>query len=373
MAIGRIKGDDPLNEDQKLDLIKHLNTKSHIEKTGLYGNYGFWTKIKDFKYKFYYMPNKMLACKPIPFERGKDDKKHFEGNYLVVQMTGKYFHDMLEIVPQIITLKKEKEDFKILLIGNQKIDPETKMFYGLNPEDNTGHQPISYWRDILKYLNIEFECFESKPGTSFSTSSNYLFYYTDLGSKKTTGLGPGLKKHYPTIFPELLRDDCHLIYPLLYFTTLIHADSYDILSEYLNPLFRKVIPGKKIFITRDSVKFEDRSIENSRELTNYMASKGFQILGQENLPWTEQIKEVTSAQYIVSLVGSGFINAMFCGPETTMISIHTDKSQEFLVYGNQVGRTDSDFKTVYCDSDGLDIINYFENSKSPTTRKVIDG
>lgn len=372
MSVGNLKSDYVTNVKEKEDLINSLKKEEHIEKVGLYGNYGFWTKIKDYKYTFYYMPNKMLACKPIPKERGKAEN-HFEGNYLIVQVTGKYFHDMLEILPQIITLKENKEDFKILLIANQKINPNTKMFEGMDPNDITGHQPISYWRDILKYLNIEFECLISKPGYSFSTSSNYLFYYTDLGSKSKTGLNPNVRKHFPNIDPKLILDECYIIYPLLHFTTLSHADSYDILSKHLKPLFREPVPGKKIFVTRDSTVFEDRSIENSKQLTEYMASKGFKIFGAENMPWTEQIKEITSAEYIVSLVGSGFINAMFCGPKTTMISIHTDKSQDFLTYANQAGRTDSDFKTVYRDADGIDIIDYFENSKSYTTRKVIDG
>lgn len=372
MALGNIKGDYVYKPEEKEDLIKELEAKEHIEKVGLYGNYGFWTKIKEYKYQFYYMPNKMLACKPIPYERGTEEQ-HFEGNYLIVQITGKYFHDTLELLPQIITLKEAGEKFKVLLIANQKIDPQTNMFFGLDPEDISGHQPISFWRDMLTYLEIDFDCFISRPGAKFSVSSNYLFYYTDLGSKFGTGLGPSIKKHFPNICPELFIDCCHLIYPLTVFTTLAHADSYDILSNYLNKLFRPVIPGKKVFVTRDTIKFEDRSIENSKELTEYMRSKGFTIVGQENMPWTEQIKEITSAEYIVSLVGSGFINAMFCGVDTTMLSVHTDKSQDFLVYANQAGRTDSDFKTIYCDPDGKDIINYFENSKSPTTRKVIDG
>ena len=161
--------------------------------------------------------------------------------------------------------------------------------------------------------------------------------------------------------------------PLFYFTTWIHADAYDMLNDFIKPLISDVVPGKRIFITRDTAKFADRSIENSKELTDYMREQGFDIFSQEDYLWPEQIKIITSAESIVSLVGSGFINAMFCGPGTTMISIHTDKSQDFVTYANQAGRTDSDFKTVYCDPDGLDIIEYLKNSKSKITRKVMDG
>jgi hypothetical protein len=56
-----------------------------------------------------------------------------------------------------------------------------------------------------------------------------------------------------------------------------------------------------------------------------------------------------------------------------MISLHTEKSQDFMTYSNQAARWDIDFKSVYCDPDGLDIIDYFKTSTSEFTRKVIDN
>lgn len=376
MALGNIKGEYVKDPHLKTRMLEALLTRDYVEKAGSFGNFGFWIKIKETKYKYFLMPNKMVTPRPIPYEFGKLEN-HIDGNSFVVQTTGKYFHDMLEIVPQILTLKKAGEKFKLILLSNQQINPETKMFYGMSKTDEMGYQPISYWLDILKFLKIDFECKTAKIGDAFSTESNYLFYYTDFGIEHGTGLGGPdtnrVRTSLANIIKDLNIDHSYIIFPLMYFTTFIHADSYDILYKSLKGLAGPVIPGKKIFITRDSAKFADRSIKNSKELTDFMRDKGFEIFNQEDYVWQEQIKKITSAEYIVSLVGSGFINAMFCGPDTTIISIHTDKSQDFLTYANQSGRVDIDFKTVYCDPDGLDIIRYLTNSKSKITRKVMDS
>jgi len=154
---------------------------------------------------------------------------------------------------------------------------------------------------------------------------------------------------------------------------LLASDSYEILKRNFKPLIKNTIPGKKIFITRDTKKFMDRSIENSDLLTNYMKNKGFEILYQEHLTMPEQISYVTEAECIVSLVGSSFINVMFCNPDTQLFIIHTDKSQDFGIYFNQSARYDIDAKTIYCDPDGNSIIDYFETSSNKITLRWIHG
>jgi capsular polysaccharide biosynthesis protein len=161
--------------------------------------------------------------------------------------------------------------------------------------------------------------------------------------------------------------------PLLYFTNLIFADSYEILKRNFKPFIKKTISGKKVFITRDSTKFPDRSISNSEHLTNYMKAKGFEIINQEELSFKDQISYITEAECVVSLVGSSFINVMFCNQDSQLFIIHTDKSQDFGLYMNQSARYDIDSKVIYCDPDGLDIIDYFESSISKSVLRWIHG
>ena len=376
MAIGNLKGDYILDPELRNNLIKEIESKDFVEKVGKFGNCGFWIKAKNLKYKTTGMPVRTVTPRLVPYEFGKTEK-HYGENTFFIQTTCKYFHDMLEILPQIISLKQSGENFKIILAAAQPIDPETKNFYGMNRNDDKGYQPIHYWLDILKYFRLDYECIYVKPGEEFSADSSYLFYYTDAGAKFGLGFNSGpahqrTRSSVPYLMKDLIFENAYIIFPLMYFTTWVHADAYDVLKNALRPLISKVIPGRKIFITRDSKTFADRSIENSERLTAYMKSQGFEIFNQEDYIWQEQIKKITSAEVVVSLVGSGFINASFCGPDTTMISIHTDKPQDFLVYANQAGRTDIDFKTIYCDADGIDIINYFKRSRSKITRKVID-
>jgi len=371
VAFNDIKGLYPRDLHEKYDLIKSAKEREYIVDSGEFGNFGFWVKAANLKYKPFPMTNRVNTPRPVPYEFGQEEN-HYSGNVLVIQSVNKYFHDILEILPWILTLKNAGENFTILLCSNQPV-AENKMFIGMDKEDKMGYQPIHYWKEILDYLEVKYECLDLTTMNRFSCENSYMFYYTDCGTVHGMGFDNVREAKVPGLIQDLYFPDSYIIFPLSYFTTFIHADAYDILTKSLKPLISKMIPGKKIFITRDTAVFTDRSIDNSKELTDYMESQGFEIFRQEEYIWPEQIKKITTAEYVVSLVGSGFINAMLCNKQTKMISIHTDKSQDFMTYSNQAARWDIDFKSVYCDPDGLDIIDYFKTSTSEFTRKVIDN
>jgi hypothetical protein len=290
-------------------------------------------------------------------------------------------------MPLILTLKEKHKKFKVILNSPENATDKVFGSFLINPKDSTpigtNGDSLKYWMDFLTTFDIDYECISVK-GTDqkikLSADYGYIFYYSDYGlgvdirdlAHNTTGLRGNIRifngKEESLIFPNTYQ-----LSPLLYFTNLMFSDSYEILKRHFKPFIKKTIPGKKVFITRDSNKFPDRSITNSQNLTEYMKSKGFEIVSQEDMSFKDQISYITEAECVVSLVGSSFINVMFCNKETNLFIIHTDKSQDFGLYLSQAGRYDMDTKVIYCDPDGLDIIDYFESSSSNAVLRWIHG
>jgi hypothetical protein len=389
MSLGELKGISLAYPDEKEKFYESLRSKNFVEEVFDYGNFGFCLKVKNpiYSYSWQYggLFHPVISGFSSDLNNGKTDN-HKEGCIFAIPITRKYFHDVLEVMPLILTLKEKHENFKVVLNSHEKEEDGIFPSFNLNPKDaspqRTG-ESLKYWIDFLTEFNINYECVNVnsiQENYKFSADYGYVFYYSDYGlgidkseyMHNTTGL-KGNVRQFNGINESLIFKHTYEMSPLLYFTNLIFADSYEILKRNFKPFIKKTIPGKKVFITRDSSKFPDRSILNSENLTEYMRNKGFEIVNQEEMSFKDQISYITEAECVVSLVGSSFINVMFCNKESNIFTIHTDKSQDFNLYLAQAARYDIDTKVIYCDPDGLDIIDYFESSSSKAVLRWIHG
>lgn len=388
MAIGELKGMHLAYPDEKNIFYEAMLKEKFVEDIFDYGNIGFCLKVRNPVYSYSWIYGGLIQPVISRFysdDNGGKSESHIDGAVFVVPIVRKYFHDVLETMPLILTLKEKHEKFKVILNSHEHSENGVFKSFNLDPQNaspETG-ESLKYWIDFLTTFNIDYECISVNgidEKRSFSADYGYVFYYSDYGLgvdrheylHNTTGL-KGNVRIFNNKDESLFIPNTYQIAPLLYFTNLIFADSYEILKRNFKPFIKKTIPGKKVFITRDSKKFPDRSILNSENLTEYMRGKGFEIVNQEDMSFTDQISYITEAECIVSLVGSSFINVMFCNPNTQLFMIHTDKSQDFGLYFNQSARYDIDAKTIYCDPDGNSIVDYFETSDNRTTLRWIHG
>jgi hypothetical protein len=387
VAIGELKGMSLAYPDEKNNFYDELLKKDFVEEVFDYGNIGFCLKVKNPVYSYSWIYGSAVHPVISRFYSNENDKedRHIEGAVFAVPIIRKYFHDVLETMPLILTLKEKHKKFKVILNSHEHAKDKVFNSFNIDPKEASPQkgESLKYWIDFLTAFEIDYECVQvSHPDEKikFSSDYGYVFYYSDYGLginrseyiHNTTGL-KGNVRLFNGKDPSLFFPNTYQISPLLYFTNLIFADSYEILKRNFKPFIKETVPGKKVFITRDSSKFPDRSILNSENLTEYMKNKGFEIINQEDLSFKDQISYITQAECVVALVGSSFINVMFCNKESSIFTIHTDKSQDFNLYLNQAARYDIDTKVIYCDPDGLDIIDYFESSKSKMVTRWIHG
>jgi len=248
---------------------------------------------------------------------------HYDENIVLFQEPSAFFHTVVEQFPKILELKKNNENFKVLLIQSRRSMQE-------KISTKVDHHVSSFFKDN----GIDYIILHNDPENMHKTISIY-----DI--------------------------------PWVYNHKLGSAFRFDSLREYFKEIVKDPIPGKKIFLARNYHVY-GRGWNNYELLYDYLHSKGFEIFYLENHSFNNQIKICSSAEYIISMVGSSLVVPMLATNNTKIISIHTSTMEEYGVYHWQSGRNDGIIKSIYLDEDSNDIINYLETSSNYLIREAID-
>ena len=388
MAAGKIKGITITYPEVRESFFQEIRSLEQVEDLKPYGEFGFYVKVKNPVINYRHQFNGIMI--PMVGEFNNRQEEHYDGAILTIPITKKYFHDMLEIMPIILTLKENNEKFKVVFNARESMITEDKIFKTFlmtaQQAKDINTEPLKYWLDFLNFYEIDYECTNSQFNKVISADYSYVFYYTDMGFEpantsdtyvtnfihwsNNTGLS-GSKRVYPTRHESLAFK---LSYQIITFgqpTLLLYSDCFEILKRNFakSGLISKTIPGKKIFISRNTKIYGDRAISNTDTLNDYMESKGFEIFYYEDVNMMDQIKYVTEAECVAGVVGSNFLNAMYSDAGTQQIIFYPDKSQDWLIYSNQSARWDHEVKNIYTDNTPESMIEYLETTKSPIIRK----
>ena len=204
MVLGELKGMSLAFPDEKNNFYNDLLKKEFVEEVFDYGNIGFCLKVKNPVYSYCWIYGGLIHPIISRFCSPKDNDKesrHIDGAVFVVPIVRKYFHDVLETMPLILTLKEKHKDFKVILNSHERAQEQVFNSFNLSPAEASPQngESLKYWIDFLTTFNIDFECIQVQ-GTDekikFSADYGYIFYYSDYGlgmdqsdySHNTTGL-----------------------------------------------------------------------------------------------------------------------------------------------------------------------------------------
>jgi hypothetical protein len=302
-------------------------------------------KIKNPKFKFYHnlkFTNAGRIIHDSPIVSEFVDRPKNKGSYLLFYTTQRYYHDILELIPKIIALRLQGEEFKVILCINPNLTNriENGIAVGMDKkitEPLNEYRSLPYFKEFLDSEGIEFECMFLNDVDNFSCEYSYQFYYKKIGKIN-------LFKDWGDVEQEVL-EECNYEYNYVLHTLYdeppaklnnldclnvdgyyrashsffnpreIEYDHINILKEYYGT--HQVITGKKIFISRRN--FPDRRVSNELKIEEYFENKGFEILCAENYTIPEQLKIVQESEYIVGIAGAGLINTMLCTNETKIL------------------------------------------------------
>jgi len=317
--------------------------------------------------------DKWLFTKILLNEIPKDlsNNIHFEGNVLFLPLGGRYYHDFVEIFPQILTLKKINEDFKVVFfcisdeaaVTHSEYAPPhfTKIIDGIYDSMHKNYKGMTfkYMKDILDNFEIKFQCLVWEEGMTFSSDASYMFYY-DRDSFGAQGIDPAIE----TIFQneKISKEYIYHSYLVTGLSNLQTFYSYKTILEMFPK--NKTIKNKKIFIGRKQHVFIDRLIENYNELEAFFNSLGYETIYLEDYDLFDQIKICQESDFICSLAGSSFINSLMANKNTKLLKIHTGDQINFTAYTYVASKLELDMKEIYCEPDGIKIINYLKNNNS---------
>lgn len=99
-----------------------------------------------------------------------------------------------------------------------------------------------------------------------------------------------------------------------------------LVRDSFSPLFSKVTTSRKIFVSR---RFSNRSFDNEKELEDFLASQGFEIIYLERLPFPAQVELFSGANLVVGTHGAGLANIVFGNPGLRVIEIAPRSNTNF--------------------------------------------
>jgi hypothetical protein len=284
-------------------------------------NSQFILKIKNPQFHIVY-PSYTCESHPIVIKTERNPGDHVDKTVFVIPYHPKYFHNMMEVFPLVLTLINNVKDVDVFLTYEADIDKESGLFIsmidGYKQPDMIGHCPVDKYpqlfiAEFFKYFNINFTCINTKDLMYKSFDYCYLFYVKNESSNGKNFLYDEGKE----FCKELENDDFHPLFvgevnPLYRFIKNIN-----LVKKYLPK--HQVIKNQKIYISRKN--FLNRKITDEDLLEEYFENKGYKVCYFEKMGFIEQIKIVQESEKVVCMFGSSLVNCMLASQSTSIISI----------------------------------------------------
>lgn len=254
-------------------------------------------------------------------------------NYLRGHYTGDEINKVFNLEPEFYLL----ENLTIAGYGTEKENKEIVCPKGL---------PVLFFYCNNNYLHFLFEnigriLFLKEKGIEFTTvvgvlSKDYpdekYFYTHKFLDDPFKTIGIRLNKvvtplyGYKTItFPKLITTNMDY---------LIHLDGYSITSKLLRKYFRKNgSPRKNIYISRRySINNNPRFIHDEEKIEKYYARRGYQIVYNEKLNFTQQVELYKNAKHIVGISGTGLVNILFAPDDCKLTELRTSNYKDDEIF-----------------------------------------
>ena len=251
-------------------------------------------------------------------------KKENEKSVFIITYCTRFYHIYLEVLPKLFFLKKIDPDFKVILLGDYKLD-KNKNFAGLDLKNlnmlksrEEECASLKFWLDAL---DIEFECLnrQSLASTNLTFEKSYVFYEEMdkiVLDSKPEEIARDLKKEYckKWINPSIELNSIEYAPVWIYHrsTGPREIDTINYTRSEIELFFKnKKNIRKKIYISRKNY---ERVHPAEVSIENFYRSKGFEAVCMEDFTPEEQINICRSASDIVCYVGSGMVNLYYLDP-----------------------------------------------------------
>jgi beta-phosphoglucomutase-like phosphatase (HAD superfamily)/dTDP-glucose pyrophosphorylase len=264
-------------------------------------------------------------------------KKENEKSVFLITYATRFYHIYLEVLPKLFFLKRIDPNFKVIMLGDAKLD-KNRNFIGLDlknlntlasREDECAS--LKFWLDAL---DIEFECIGRKQlaETDLTFAKAYVFY------EEIDNVLLDSKKAYceKWINPSIELNSIEYIPAWVYHrsTGTRELDTINYTRSEVELFFKnKKNIRRKIYMSRKNY---ERVHPNEIAIENFYRRKGFEPICMEDFTPEEQINICRSASDIVCYVGSGMVNLYYLDPlddrnvNITVLALDDPNQSEFI-------------------------------------------
>jgi hypothetical protein len=290
----------------------------------------FILKIKDPQFHFAY-PSYTCESNPIVIKTERNENNHINKTVFVIPYHPRYFHNMMEVFPMILTVLDNVGAIDVILTYEAEIDPGTGLFVTMidnQPQPKmVGHCPVEkfpqlFVYDFFKYFNINLTCMNTQDLMYKSFDYCYLLY---LRNESVDGKN-FLYDEGKEFCKELEIEGFHPLFvgevnPLYRF-----AKNLNLMRKHLPS--SNIVKNQKIYISRKN--FTDRNNPEESLLEEYFYNKQYKIVYLEKMNFYDQVKMVQESEKIVCMFGSALVNCMLGSELNSVISIRPINFQAML-------------------------------------------
>lgn len=304
-----------------------------------------------------------------------DNPSYPDRSVYLTAYTTRFFHIYLEILPKLFLLKEIDPDFKLIILGDEKIN-DNGDFVGLVGEHDPRNgregdsRSLKFWLDALK---IDYDCIniENLDTLNLNFKSSYCFY-----ERVWEPFSLKAKKQYEKLFfngPTITRNlnEYHPFSMLNRGDAVLDFKTNTYLKKQVNKFIESNYPkitkqDKKVYISRKNYL---RVHKNELEIEKYFIDLGYTSVCMEDLNPIEQIQILRESSDVVCYLGSSLINMYFANKKTNLIilSLDSDSDKDFntnmnIYYRGNMEDQDVDIKFIELPEEDLNV-NMFLNEK----------
>jgi hypothetical protein len=254
-----------------------------------------------------------------------EDSSIEEENVFIYSFTPRYYHNLTELFPKLIKLKKIDPNFVFIFAAWQKQNRATDLV-GESPDD-TKDLYYDYIIEFLDLLDIKYKFIYKENFDQFTFKNSYIFY------EKFNGECDGFEQHWDRCFSIKGYSHCHMFYSTdpFYITESLKYiwDYFNNFNDNLNLQENNSGYPKKIFISRKNFySRKDLSIVNKNNkfkeeaVEKVFEENGYHIVNMEDFTFLEQLKLSHNAKVIACFVGSSVLNAFYSNKDVKVFYLN---------------------------------------------------
>jgi hypothetical protein len=274
------------------------------------------------------------------FESYNQDKaKNLFGNFYLLDLDSlnSHFHFLNDQIGEYLSIKKTVNDLKLLVVAKKRATSKKPL------QDHNKTSKIVY--EILSKLEIfENQVINLNEYKSLHIENLFLtqIYWNKYLDKSMVPMNSG---NHPktTVGPlrNLLLSEKNLqnvATRKLFISRMNESNRIRQLRKKYDELSLGEVMPFKIFKSNLGsdlkIKILDRfiSLSDEKELEDFFAQNGYEIVNPGNYSFEEQVDMFSSASHVAGITGAGFINTIFCKPGTKVIIINTSNQYTFPHY-----------------------------------------